>query len=298
MALSPRTLVNNPAAAAVAAVTIFGLTVMATSLNSKVQDCKRSSETPSYVYEVPCASVADQLGDRATWSELEWLTYVACFEARNDSRMLVGVTSEALLHYPQSETFWNIKAYHQMVLGDYRAAGHTLRAGMRIIEPTTGTMENNLAWASLWTGDMTNAEMRLLYASSLEREPRLCETLHTGLMVEYKIAAETSSYERAEALKRIERLRQRYERCDRRSVSSPWDLMVEQAGAALVFEGYEDMLYGSHLNEDTRLQFRQLEHQWTRSFPGASVDAMCSEAIPATLDIDCEREFQRHVLRR
>lgn len=297
MAVSPRTLFTNPAAAAVAAVTIFGLTVMATSLCTTTVCDKKAERAPVYVYEVPCASIADQLGERESWDEREWLTYASCFETRNDSRMLVRVTTEALSYHPRSESLWNMKAYHQMVLGEHREAGYTLRAALRLIEPTNGTMENNLAWANLWTGDMPSSQMRLLYAASLVREPKMCEALHTGLMVEYKIASETTSYDRAEALKRLERLRLRYDSCDRKSNANAWDRMVEKAGAVLIYDAYEELMYGSDMDDDTWHQKREIEHHWENQYSAASVGALCAEAVPATLDIDCVKTFNSRILR-
>jgi tetratricopeptide (TPR) repeat protein len=199
MAITARTILTQPAAIAVAAVTLLGMTVLGSALYSS-SSCATSMQNRD-----PCDRPLLTQNENS-WSEADWISYVSCFEARRDARGTVKAASLALDHQPQSEILWNVKAYNQIELGHYRPAVETLRTALERVEPTTGTMENNLAWAGLYVG-MDVEEARDLYVSALEKTPQSCEMIHTGLFVEFQRAQTEDRYVRFWSLKKYKQLR-------------------------------------------------------------------------------------------
>lgn len=273
MAILPRTLLTQPAPAAVAAVSLFGLTVLGTTAMQVVQ-----SERVTAEYESPCAEVSESQGMQQFWSEASWLRYVYCFDQHNDSSGVVIAASEGLERYPQSERLYNVKAYHQIELHQYRSAVDTLKTGLGVVgQPTNGVMENNLAWSYLWVGEGDEEKSRRLYQASLDREPYACETIHTGLFVEFETARNSAGVARAEALMNFQSLRNRYQSCENRDAK--WGTVVESAGASVLYGEVEAMM-NTPFDGKPDATMRAAAQSLRRHHSTASAGMLCSEAMP------------------
>lgn len=282
MAILPRTLLTQPAPAAVAAVTLFGLTVLGTTAHRTM---KTQPDVPTQ--RSTCDDFADTLGERPSWSELSWIRYAHCYERRQDSRSAISAAAEGLSHHPYSETLFNIKGYNEIVIGEHQEATETLELGLRRIEPSNGVMENNLAWAYLYLDEGASPEARRLYQSSLTREPSVCETLHTGMFVEFELARETSrGIARAEALNNFQSLRNRYVDCENRD--SEWNTMIEAVGASVLYAEMETMLDSPYREAGTHDAMRGAVQTMRTHYTGASITVVCTEAMPlADLRDEC-----------
>lgn len=280
MALHPRVALDYPAVAAVSTIAFFGMSIF---LFGHLGDPRQTLEDATERAEKPCAHLTQWAGPEIGWSESTWVGLSYCFQQeQNNSREAVRVAARGLKAYPQSESLWNVKAYNLLRLEEYRAAQEVLTIALKRIEPTNVTMENNLAWAGLWTGDRPNGELRILYASALDKDPRQCDTLHTGILVEYTIALDARDvYEEATARKRMQMLVERYADCHSASATMTWDTLVEYTGVAVAFE---------HLDMDHGQEFLSLEALRTTQeslFRNSSTEALCHEAIPASIDVPC-----------
>ena len=125
MAITPRTLVTNPAAAAVAAWTVLGLSLL-------VNDS--SQPRP---YEDPCAS--QQLG-----SESQFLAGMQCYSDHGDHERSLYVGYAGIERFPLSEALHNQIGIENIQLGRHAAAVQGLASALEVIEPSNATMENNL----------------------------------------------------------------------------------------------------------------------------------------------------------
>lgn len=282
MAITPRILFTQPASAAVAAITLFGLSVLATAT---VHDLRR--EEALRPYASPCSDLREQMGPKSMWSEAGWVRYAYCFDANNDSPAAATVALDGLQEYPHSETLYNIAGYHLIEMGSYRAAVTTLERGLRTIgTPSNGVMENNLAWAYLWIGEGSSDAARGLVLASLSRDPQVCETIHTGLFVEFERARSTVGLDRAEALKSYQMLRNRYTACEHREET--WENLIETTGAAVLDVEVESMLdtgfRAERTNETLRVAADRLDDY------GSLASPLCAKAIPMSdLRDDCQR---------
>jgi tetratricopeptide (TPR) repeat protein len=281
MAILPRTLLTQPAPAAVAAVTLFGLTVLGTTAHQTMQ------QTEDVTYRSACAELADSLGDRASWSELSWARYARCFEAEHAPRMAITAAADGLTWHPYSEQLFNIKGYNEIQIGEHEAAAQTLELGLERVQPTNGVMENNLAWTYLYLGDGGDEDARRLYQNSLEREPGVCESLHTGLFVEFEIARNTEhGIARAEALKNFQSLRNRYVACENRDTE--WNTMIEAVGASVLYSEMETMLDSAFRDAGAQDAMREAVQTMRSHHPQASIAVVCDEAMPlADLRDEC-----------
>jgi hypothetical protein len=285
MAITPRTIFTNPASAALAAASLF--TVTAAGMYALNTSCASSpcELRAVEVYESPCASVHESLGyDKSTWSEYGWFTYAECYSEQNASSKVVDVTTQGLRHYPASEALYNMKGYHQIKLGDHADAVKTLEEGIRRVGRTSsGVMANNLAWAGVWAPrEMESTRARQLYRQSLAQNPNVCETIHTGMWVEYAISKKTDGFERAAALRAFQSLASDYEACEGRYQNGEWDTLVEVLGAAVIkADVASDLDCGMKVASEKEL-LRDVSVELRKRYRGASIDALCRESIPVS----------------
>ena len=289
MAITPRTVFSNPATAAMTAVSVLavaGIGFYALGSCTKASSCKmrlRATQAQTQLTpQNPCEPVRQAHGmDKSRWSELQWFQYANCFAQQNQSRHVVEISSQALNYYPRSEAMFNLKGYHQLQLREHRDAIETLTLGLqRVGRPTSGTMANNLAWASLWSPrDLKLQDARRLYVQSLEIEPDQCETLHTGMWVEYALLKQGQSFERVEAMRRFHDLSERYTACHTRYQDGTWHALTEVLGAAVLIADVSDGHALDNVAPDSRLL-----HEVTTSIMSkhshASADYLCRESIP------------------
>ncbi len=277
MAITPRTILSSPAPATVAVVSLYLFTVVGTAAYTSLMkgDCALSSSPPA---ATACESAAvSQFGDQAEWSEFAWVQYAYCYDSLEDSRQAIRAADEGLQDYPTSQLLYNLKGYHQIVLGEHSDAIDTLREGMERVEhQQNGVMANNLAWAGLFEPrQMRLEEARELYLQSLARSPRVCESLHTGLFVEFAAASRTHGLDRYDALRRFTSLRSQYEGCLHRLERGDWMTTVEIVGAAAVFDDVDNPNpenVSSLLQRSTRVLMT--------NFPEKSATEVCDEAMP------------------
>lgn len=298
MAITPRTILSSPAPATVAAVSLLAFTALGT-LAYKIAEDNASKRSVEVIHvqdqERMCEGIREVLGpDKTHWSESDWVVYTSCFEQKNNSRMAVRVASQGLRFHPTSETLYNMKGYHQIVLGEHAEAVSTLRKGLSSINrPTNGVMQNNLAWASLWAPrELKLDTARDLYTKSLRYDSDSCEAIHTGIWVEYAIAEQTEGIERYDAYKRFLELRQDYEPCLSRAESGEWRRVVEVVGATVLFEDVDEKLapHGSVARFDSKTntdrdgaeELRDVTEVLRDRYRGVSINALCGEAMPVS----------------
>jgi tetratricopeptide (TPR) repeat protein len=290
MAITPRTIFSNPASATVAAVALLAFSAVGT-LAYQVAD-RAASQAPqirTVESSGPCNSIREVIGqDRSSWSQTDWIVYASCFENRNNSRAAARVAEHGIRFYPASEALYNIAGYHQIKLGEYSRAVHTLRTGLHSVgNPTNGVMANNLAWAGLWVPrEMKPQQARELYQSALRYDRNSCETLHTGLWVEFAVAKQTKGLEEYQALKNFQKLRQRYESCQQRVQDGKWKTMVEVVGATVLFQEVDRSLRAPHTvsthgpQYDGTRDLLRVSQELRQHYRGSSIDALCSQAMP------------------
>lgn len=295
MAITPRTILTSAAPATVAVVSLYFFTVLGTTAFTCLTDTEEATSqngTEAPVTELDplqstsCDHVADRFGadDTESWSEFAWVNYAYCFDQRDESEAAIAAAQRGLQHYPNSEVLFNLKGYHQSVLGRHDEAIETLSLGMdRVDNPRNGVMANNLAWAGLWEPRMMHPEeARDLYIRSLALSPGVCETLHTGLFVEYAIADQAEGLDRFNALKRFSDLRDQYNRCLDRLEDGGRDTVVEVVGAAVLFEDVD------HLDNEIHPLMHSATTTLINQREDFSIDAICEEAMPlADYHHDC-----------
>jgi hypothetical protein len=291
MAITPRTILTSAAPATVAVVSLYLFTALGTTAykltkeaRESIAEAERIAMTDVHHASVmhraqACNDIIDVYGpQKHRWSEQTWVMFAGCFDQRNDSRMVIATASHGLRYHPDSEILYNLAGYHQILLGEHDQAIQTLRTGMRNVQqPRNGIMANNLAWAGLWEPRlMRSSEARHLYSQSLAMTPNSCETLHTGLFVEYAIATRSNGVERFDALKRFDDLRQRYEPCMSRINTGEWNTLVEVVGAAVLFDEVDQ-------GQPSNGSFAAMEAVTSKlreNYRGTSVEVICREAIP------------------
>ena len=293
MAITPRTILSSPAPATVAAVSLLAFTALGTLAYKVAQENQNHNNVyTSYAHngEAMCDGVREVLGDdKHSWSEADWVVYTSCFEQKNNSRMAVSVATQGLRFYPHSEVLYNIKGYHQIVLGEHAEAVRTLEQGLGTIRhPTNGVMQNNLAWASLWAPRQLELDRaRTLYQKALSHDPDSCETIHTGLWVEYALSQQTRGIEKYDAYKKFLELRQDYEPCLARAERGDWKTVVEVVGATVLFDKIDQNLEPDDKSErlegaalDGREELLDVSKVLRANYKGVSIDALCGEAMP------------------
>lgn len=287
MAILPRTLLTQPAAVAVAAVSLFGFTILGTAAQQEVERNRLQN-----AYTAPCANLEAHLGDRQLWLEADYVRYATCFEDAHDPRSVVEVAGEGIARYPRSQTLYNLKGFHEIRLREHASAARTLEDGLRAVgEPTNGVMENNLAWSYLWMGEGGTDVARALYKSAMKRSPRSCEILHTGLFVEFEIARHAQGLEQAEALRNFQNLRTVYQVCENRDAA--WDTLVESAGAAVLDAEVERLLETPWDQHGMGLTMRVTATSLRTHHGAHAVPAICREAMPlGDLVATCKAELR------
>jgi hypothetical protein len=231
MALTPRVLIRNPLVLLSLTCGAFALFVV----GSMLWNCNSAERA---VVEFPDArECVDPPGACSQWTERQYVDNALCFQDEEDSVGAVRSASVGLNAYPLSEPLRNIKGYHEIVLDRHADAVVTLGGALdRGLEPSTGTLENNLAWALLWAnqGGLDVEVLRHLYTRSMERGSASCETVHTALWVEYGAAtgAASDSDLRRDALARYGKLRASYAACEMRN--KKLDVAFEVVGVAVM----------------------------------------------------------------
>lgn len=237
MAITPRTLLKNPLILIVATLSFFAITGL--TFFALTSSCKQKTVTVHKVVvenQHACNYVASTTR-MSEWTENDFIAVAACYDGRDDSLGAINVTDHGLRMYPRSESLFNIKGYHQIELKQHEAAVQTLRRGLKMVRtPSNGTMENNLAWAGLWVPRTMNlGEARNLYSRSLQRDAKSCEAIHTGLWVEFAVAAKANGPTRNFAIKRYDRLRDQYDGCEKRALNtSDTNVIAEVLGAGVL----------------------------------------------------------------
>lgn len=287
MAITPRTIISSPASATVATVALLAFSAVGTLAYQVANRSTQPTPTTFSSNTTSCDSVRKVIGpNMAKWSENAWIVLASCYENRNDSMSAARVASHGTHFYPRSETLYNIAGYNEIARGEYARAMITLNTGLRSVEnPSNGVMANNLAWASLWVPNAsrtTNA--RGLYQSALRYDQNSCETLHTGLWVEYSIASKSrSGVRQAQALRNFQNLRARYNSCENRVNDGRWKSMVEVVGAAVLFDNVDRSLrtrpaYGSQT--EGRQSLMRVTKKLRENYKGRSISKLCDQAMP------------------
>lgn len=288
MAITPRTVFSNPATAAMTVASVLAVSaigVYAMSSCAKYSGCKMRAKQVAVkriAQDSPCDHIRQSNGpDKSHWSEYGWFQYASCFADQNNSRHVVEVSSQALSYYPRSEAIFNLKGYHLVQLREYTEAVHTLRLGIeRVGRPTSGTMANNLAWAGLWAPrEMKLTEARSHYKAALAVEPGVCETIHTGMWVEYGVVKHGEGFERLEALRQFNRLSEQYTACHDRYKDGSFNSMVEVLGAAVLISEMTDGPSLDNVAPDVRL-LNEVTSELRQRYKGTSIDYLCRESIP------------------
>jgi tetratricopeptide (TPR) repeat protein len=290
MAITPRTIFTSPASATVATISLLAFSAVGT-LAYKVAQQNTPDAQRVYQYQATesCNGIREVLGqNKSDWSETDWMVYSSCFEQKNNSRMAAKVAAQGLRYHPASEPLYNLKGYHEIVLGDHAEAVDTLEKGLRSVgNPSSGILENNLAWAGLWVPrEMDRDRARVLYKRSLRRNAGSCETIHTGLWVEYAIARESRGVEKYHALKNFLNLRNQYEPCQNRIESGDWKTLVEVVGVTVLFQDVDENLNVPHTvatsnsEQDGTEELHRVTQQLREDYRGVSIDALCREAMP------------------
>lgn len=237
MAISPRTIIRNPALLALTtlaagAVGVVGVAVMMCGGSCPASNAEYNPTLVQYHGEYsPCADVA--VADSNQWTEMDFVRVAFCYNEVGDQETALLNAKVGLLRYPSSETLLNVRGYQEIELGLYADAVDTLRNGVSRVTPTDGVMENNLAWSGLWAPrSMDLREARKHITNSLTRDPSSCEGIHTGMWVEYAIAASQTNVERENAIARFDILRDRYFGCEARLNSGKPEVVQEVLGAA------------------------------------------------------------------
>lgn len=295
MAITPRTILTSAAPATVAVVSLYFFTVLGTTAFTALND---HDSTDEFDFDEPTAqsvlertSVCDDVairynGDPSTWPEIAWSRFVECLDEHDRSEAVVDFAGAGLQHHPRSEYLYNLKGYHQSVLGDHAGAIDTLERGMEAVtHHRNGIMANNLAWAGMWEPRKLETERaRELYVRALALTPDQCEIVHTGLFVEFTMTNQADDgLARYESLTRFNELRNRYNRCLDRLADGDRKTVVEILGAAVLFSDVDALDDG-----DVHPLMRSATSKFFAEYDDTSVDSLCEEAMPlADYHHDC-----------
>jgi len=277
MAISTRTLITSPAALAVAAWTVFGVGLMATHYSSPTQIAPTYSDS--------CKVLADSKGETSTWGEYDWFEFVQCVDQTGDTARAAGIANLSTTHYPKSELLVNQAGILFIKIQDYHRAENVLLLGARQFRPTTGTLYNNLAWASMFTGNHQVELLRRWYGEALRLSPNSCEILHTGLMVEWRAAEErTSNFDLRTAVGNFTSVYDRYERCTQRSTNDESMIAAERLTALVAAKEVDKAMHIS-FNMELNREFNALTPALERmERMGVNTERMICKEIPTTLN--------------
>ncbi len=214
-------------------------------------------------------------------SEAEWIREIAPMQ---NHRLAVMKSKDALNQYPRSEALSNLKAIHEIEGRRFHDAVSTLQRAKTVIAPTTGTMDNNLAWAGLWTGQNRLALQRS-YTAALRFSGSDCNVIHTGMWVEYALAAENTGAIRERSILRYRALRHKYEGCEFRADNrNPNEFAYEVIGAGVLDQEI------SKLDVNKRGVSRLVSVGLNKISKTESPVELCSKASPLlSLRKKCER---------
>ena len=243
MALTPRSFLRSPSLLVAllfsAGIALVGATLFLASFCTKAPTQRVVFQTNVDVLEPLRGGGCDHLlrensSALATWQHQDWVDLAICFELRDDNHRAVTAAAQGLAYFPASERLHNIRGYNLIVLEEYEKAVFHLRVSLQSVEPTSGIMENNLAWAGLFASEnMTLSEARRHYTNALEHGGG-CEEYHTGMWVEYGIASRSSGTARDTAIDAYNDLRAKYEPCTSRASGGDRSIGYEVAGAGIL----------------------------------------------------------------
>jgi hypothetical protein len=296
------------------AIALLGMAVFMSSFQcQKKTECDRSQKTDrlTYLHSGACDfEIRSAPGEMAAWSERDWIELATCFERDEDYRRATSTAAWGLGYYPSSEALHNVRGYNLIMQEKWDEAVIALRVGLRSVgQPTTGTMQNNLAWAGLFSDDrMTLSEAREHYRDSLDLEPNSCEALHTGMWTEYGIASRSSGSSRDAAMGAYRTLRAEYGSCTNRLRGADEWTAYEIAGTALMDEEMAklSMIQMFESGERTTPQRFAINRQLMgdafdvvhRTAP-ADVETTCSKIAPVRSAMPtCRKAFTGWMARR
>jgi len=197
--------------------------------------CAKDKRVVRVVQKVDVCQQRMQDIEETNWTEAQHVKLAQCYTERADWKRGAQAADRGIAFYPNSEVLFNVKAYNQIQSRDYEEAVSTLREGLQRMKPVSSIMENNLAWAGLWAPrSVSIEESRILYRRALVKSPNSCETLHTGLWVEYAVALKGQDGVRDAAVSEYHKLRQRYDGCERRLANNDRDTVHEVLGAGVL----------------------------------------------------------------
>ncbi len=287
MAITPRTILTSPAPATVAVVSLYFFTVLGTAAFTCLTDKTDVDDQPVgeeltadalLNQSDACDQVAQRFGeDTDHWSEYAWINMAYCFDDAGERQLAIDTARLGLEDYPRSEILYNIKGYHQIVLEKHSEAIDTLERGMdNVTHHRNGVMANNLAWAGLWVPDeISPKEARDLYVKSLALSPNVCETLHTGMFVEFAIADKADGIDQFEPRKRFAELRNSYNRCLDRLQGADRKTLAEIIGAAVMFDEMDNAA-----GPDVQPLMLSATSTLVNDYEDVSVETICDEAMP------------------
>lgn len=229
-------------------------------------------------------------------SEQQWIYDVKNASIANRFESAISIASQGLIDYPRSEALANLKAIHEIELRRFKSAVITLERARRVVTITDGTLDNNLAWAGLWTG-MNRDRLQNLYIAALMMENKSktksknkCETIHTGMWVEYVVASENTGATRLRAIDNFDSLRRAYDGCERRKVTNKDEYGYELVGAGLI----EREMRGFMLHHPSKFRSRLFELGRKKISWSITPKTICENASPLmSLRSQCEQEIRR-----
>lgn len=247
MALTPRSFLRSPTLL-VAAIFSVAIAMLGSALflslfctdSQEVPRCRKNARMIDQLAPYRNTACAYTLHGKSSslgvWTEMEFVDLASCLERAGEADQAVNAAVLGLRHYPASEALHNIRGYNLIVQERHEEAVHALRSGLRAVgQPTTGTLQNNLAWAGLYASDtMTLSEARKHYQASLETDGSSCEALHTGMWVEYGVASRSSGSSRDAAIAAYQTLRAKYAPCTSRATYGDVWTKYEVAGAGIL----------------------------------------------------------------
>lgn len=302
MAITPRSLLRSPlvlflALASLGALALGGAALLTLGCpTQRTTDCHRlrQAATPQpdlfgTLRHGPCGNLlAAYPASLERWEQGHWESLLVCLDRSGDSRNVVRVADRGLDYFPTAESLYNLKAFHEIELRRYDLAVQTLETGLAAVgTPSNGVLENNLAWAGLWDSSRVDLlRARELYESSLRRDPTSCEAIHTGLWVEYAIAANFPSAMREGASQNYGELRADYDRCTGNRLEYGSDeTIVEVLGAGVLDHEMKRIDGTAHQARDRR-GMPQSElvgaafDEASERFRAVDLNGMCDRATP------------------
>ncbi|GEM_PF-5023050 len=205
-------------------------------------------------------------------TEAQWIMRVSAMENHVQASK---EAQTALEQYPGSETLWNLKGIHEIEARNFTQALSTLKKAKTYVVPTTGTMDNNLAWAGLWT-NANSLSLQSQYTTALNFDSSDCNIIHTGMWVEFKRATEGTRVDRSRAIMRYRALRHKYEGCEYRADNRP----ANEFAYEVIGAGFLDKEIGRLSLGHSTVNARLLHVGMSKITKSANPVAICAEAAP------------------